>query len=57
MMVCVRTRRREDPTEAIYNIILEYLSRHQLDEVGCLSLSLSLSICLSVCLSVCTPHI
>ena len=25
---------REDPTEAIYNIILEYLSRHKLDEVG-----------------------
>eukprot|EP01043_Picozoa_sp_COSAG02_P030731 COSAG02_NODE_1977_length_10205_cov_5.317633_4_plen_42_part_00 len=29
MFVC-----REDPTEAIYNIILEYLSRHKLDEVG-----------------------
>merc|ERR1712188_359864 len=27
-----RGKKEEDPTEAIYNIILEYLSRHRLDE-------------------------
>ena len=38
-MVC-----SEDPTEAIYNIILEYLSRHKLDEVGLFPFSPAASI-------------
>ena len=38
-MVC-----SEDPTEAIYNIILEYLSRHKLDEVGIFPVSSAASI-------------